>query len=59
MLKYQLPMITVKGVGTIKIGTVLTHKLIGTGIAQWLYKRNGIDWIAFDINGCKFRKFNS
>ena len=51
MLKHHVPTIIVKGIGTIKIGDVLIHKSIGRCIARGLYKRNGIDWVAFEING--------
>ena len=51
MLKHHVPTIIVKGIGTVKVGDALIHKSIGRGIAIGLYKRNGIDWVAFEING--------
>ena len=43
--------ITIKGLGTVKKGDILTHKTMGKGVAENLFKRNGYAWVAFMIDG--------
>jgi len=51
IFNYPIQQIKVEGIGIVKKGDTLTHKTMGKGLVEMLFKRNGYVWVAFMIDG--------